>query len=74
MRDLPKSFGTLGAVVAFCSAEMVGLLRECPPLSAAKRAALCALALGLVSWAAAHVALSVLRAGAESEQENKNTT
>jgi hypothetical protein len=63
MNSLPRNVGLLGGVVAFCAALLAGLLGHCPPLMAARKAALCAIALSAVAWLCAHVAVGVVSDG-----------
>ena len=73
MHSLPRSFATLAAVVAFCTGALAAMLRHSPPLAAARRAGLCALALGLLVWVCTHIALSVLRDGLTEDEPDRTT-
>ena len=68
MGKLPKSLATLGAIVGFCAAQLLSMLRGTPPLTSMKRALLCALALAALTWLCAHVAVSVFHEGLKSPQ------
>lgn len=70
MGSVPRSVGTLAGVVAFCAALLTGLLRQVPPMAAARRAALCALALTVLAWLCAHVALSVVHDGVQRDRRD----
>ena len=63
MNSLPKNLGALAASVVFCSALLLALLCDCPPLAALRKAALGALAAAAVTWFCAHLALGVLLDG-----------
>lgn len=63
MNRMPKDFAVLSSIMAFCLANIVCLLRDCPPMLSTKRAAVCAVALGAIVWACTHIAVSVVRDG-----------
>ncbi len=63
MSSFPKSIGLLSGVVAFCVAALVGLSRASAPLTVMKKAAICALVLGLVGRIGANLALKAVRDG-----------
>ncbi len=63
MNSLPRQIGLLGAIVAFCAAMLVGLLRDCPPLQTGRRALIGAVLAGIVVQLAVQLALGVLREG-----------
>jgi hypothetical protein len=63
MNKLPKRLATLGGIVGFCTAQLLCLLRDSPPLCSMKRALVCALVLAVLTWLCAHVAVSVFQDG-----------
>jgi hypothetical protein len=63
VNSLPKNLATLAAIVAFCSALLIALLCDCPPLAALRKAALGGAAAAVVTWFCARVALAVLVEG-----------
>jgi len=71
MNKLAKDMGMLGGIVAFCAGLLVGLLRDCPPILAVKKAALCGLILGVVAWMGVQVALGVMGVGVVKDQEDE---
>ena len=69
MSRLPKGLAILGAIVGFCAAQLLSMLRGTPPLTSMKRALLCALVLAVLTWLCAHVAVSVFHAGLRNPEK-----
>jgi len=69
MSSLAKSLGLLMAIVAFSAVALVGLLRQCPPLTVLKKGGICAVVLGVVAWVCTHVALDVIVAGIRAHRQ-----
>jgi hypothetical protein len=63
MANLPKNLGLLSGITGFNAALLVALLCDCPPLIALKKGAVGGLAVLLVVWFCAHVAVGVIRDG-----------
>ncbi len=62
----------VGGIVAFCACLLAGLLQQCMPLTAAKRAAVAAIIFAVMAWLCARVALNVIGVGLKnSREENK---
>ena len=59
----------VSGIVAFCACVLAGLLVECLPLTAVKRAAVAAVAFAIVSWLCARVVLNVIRVGLKNSRE-----
>lgn len=68
MSKLPKSLAMLAAIVGFCAAQLLSMLRGTAPLASMKRSLLCALALAVLTWLCAYVAVSVFHEGLKSPQ------
>ena len=73
MNSLPKNLATLAAIVAFCSALLIALLGDCPPLAALKKAGLGAFIAAVVTWLCARVALGVLVEGMRQQASQDGT-
>jgi hypothetical protein len=69
---MPRDVATLSSIMAFCLANIVCLLRDCPPLLSTKRATICAVVLGSIVWACTHIAIGVVREGMRSHDRGRS--
>ncbi len=71
--SLAKKIGLLGGIVVFCAVLLLGLLRDCQPMAALKKAALSAVLLGFVTRLCVQIALNVVQDGI-TRHAKKNET
>ena len=69
MNKLPKSLATLAAIVGFCAAQLLSMLRGTAPLAAMKRSLLCGLVLAVLAWLCAYVAVGVFSEGLKGPEK-----
>ena len=69
MSSAPTRVAWVSGIIAFCACLLAGLVQNCMPLTAARRAAVAGIVFAVMCWLCARVVLNVIRVGLKNSRE-----